>query len=152
MRKDYLILVFFILLCSHFAKSWGQGIVNLRHIVQRGETIEILADKYKLTTDMLKAVNLGMNTFYTGMEVLVPVDKKYMWLRSEDDSEVILKDIAGYFLSTKKPHVYSTLATTRKRINSLNPRYGIMGSICHVKKRISEEPCVTTIVTNGVPP
>lgn len=97
MRKDYLILVFFILLCSHFAKSWGKGIVNLRHIVQRGETIEILADKYKLTTDMLKAVNLGMNTFYTGMEVLVPVDKKYMWLRSEDDSEVILKDIAGYF-------------------------------------------------------
>lgn len=71
--------------------------MNLRHIVQRGETIEILADKYKLTTDMLKAVNLGMNTFYTGMEVLVPVDKKYMWLRSEDDSEVILKDIAGYF-------------------------------------------------------
>ena len=38
-----------------------------------------------------------MDTFYTGMEVLVPVDKKYMWLRSEDDSEVILKDIAGYF-------------------------------------------------------
>ncbi|MCI6404198.1 MAG: hypothetical protein MR820_09010 [Prevotella sp.] len=31
------------------------------------------------------------------MEVLVPVDKKYMWLRSEDDSETILKDIAGYF-------------------------------------------------------
>ena len=97
MRKYHLILIIFILLCSHFAKSWGQGIVNLRHIVQRGETIEILADKYKLTTDMLKAVNLGMNTFYTGMEVLVPVDKKYMWLRSEDDSEVILKDIAGYF-------------------------------------------------------
>ena len=71
--------------------------MNLRHIVQRGETIEILADKYRLTTDILKAVNLGMDTFYTGMEVLVPVDKKYMWLRSEDDSEVILKDIAGYF-------------------------------------------------------
>lgn len=71
--------------------------MNLRHIVQRGETIEILADKYRLTTDMLKAVNLGMDTFYTGMEVLVPVNKKYMWLRSEDDGEVILKDIAGYF-------------------------------------------------------
>ena len=87
----------FVLLCSYFAKSWGQDIVNLRHIVQRGETIEILADKYRLTTDILKAVNLGMDTFYTGMEVLVPVDKKYMWLRSEDDGEVILKDIAGYF-------------------------------------------------------
>ena len=71
--------------------------MNLRHIVQRGETIEILADKYRLTTDILKAINLGMDTFYTGMAVLVPVDKKYMWLRSEDDSEVILKDIAGYF-------------------------------------------------------
>ena len=90
-------MVIFILLCSCFAKSWGQDIVNLRHTVQRGETIEILADKYKLTTDMLKTVNLGMDIFYTGMEVLVPVDKKYMWLRSEDDSEVILKDIAGYF-------------------------------------------------------
>ena len=97
MRKYKFIMVMFVLLCSYFTKSWGQDIVNLRHIVQRGETIEILADKYRLTTDILKAVNLGMDTFYTGMEVLVPVDKKYMWLRSEDDGEVILKDIAGYF-------------------------------------------------------
>lgn len=98
MRKYKFILVMFtIILCFNSAKSWGQDIVNLRHTVQRGETIEILADKYRLTTDMLKAVNLGMDTFYTGMEVLVPVDKKYMWLRSEDDGEVILKDIAGYF-------------------------------------------------------
>ena len=97
MRKYKFIMVMFILLCSYSTKSWGQDIVNLRHIVQRGETIEILADKYRLTTDILKAINLGMDTFYTGMAVLVPVDKKYMWLRSEDDSEVILKDIAGYF-------------------------------------------------------
>ena len=98
MRKYKFILVMFtIILCFNSAKSWGQDIVNLRHTMQRGETIEILADKYRLTTDMLKAVNLGMDTFYTGMEVLVPVDKKYMWLRSEDDGEVILKDIAGYF-------------------------------------------------------
>lgn len=98
MRKYKFILVMFtIILCFNSAKGWGQDIVNLRHTVQRGETIEILADKYRLTTDILKAVNLGMDTFYTGMEVLVPVDKKYMWLRSEDDGEVILKDIAGYF-------------------------------------------------------
>ena len=89
--------MFTIIQCFNSAKSWGQDIVNLRHTVQRGETIEILADKYRLTTDMLKAVNRGMDTFYTGMEVLVPVDKKYMWLRSDDDGEVILKDIAGYF-------------------------------------------------------
>ena len=107
MRKYNFIMVMFILLCS--VKSWGQDIVNLRHIVQRGETIEILADKYRQTTDILKAVNLGMDTFYTGMEVLVPVDKKYMWLRSEDDSETILKDIAGYFSEYQEAsRVFST--------------------------------------------
>ena len=107
MRKYNFIMVMFILLCS--VKSWGQDIVNLRYIVQRGETIEILADKYRLTTDILKAVNLGMDTFYTGMEVLVPVDKKYMWLRSEDDSETILKDIAGYFSEYQEAsRVFST--------------------------------------------
>ena len=107
MRKYNFIMVMFILLCS--VKSWGQDIVNLHHIVQRGETIEILADKYRQTTDILKAVNLGMDTFYTGMEVLVPVDKKYMWLRSEDDSETILKDIAGYFSEYQEAsRVFST--------------------------------------------
>ena len=92
-----MIVLFAMMFLSNSTKSWGQDIVNLKHIVQRGETIETLADKYRLSTDILKTVNLGMDTFYTGMEVLVPVDKKYMWLRSEDDSEVILKDIAGYF-------------------------------------------------------
>ena len=107
MRKYNFIMVMFILLCS--VKSWGQDIVNLRHIVQRGETIEILADKYRLTTDILKAVNLGMDSFYTGMEVLVPVDKKYIGLRSEDDSETILKDIAGYFSEYQEAsRVFST--------------------------------------------
>ena len=107
MRKSNFIMVMFILLCS--VKSWGQDIVNLHHIVQRGETIEILADKYRLTTDILKAVNLGMDTFYTGMEVLVPVDKKYIGLRSENDSETILKDIAGYFSEYQEAsRVFST--------------------------------------------
>ena len=82
---------------SNPAKSWGQDIVKLSHIVQRGETIENLADKYRLTTDILKTVNLGMDTFYTGLEVFIPVDKKYLWLRSEENSEKILEDIAGYF-------------------------------------------------------
>lgn len=97
-----IIVLFAMMFCSYSAKSWGQDIVNLKHIVQRGETIETLADSYRLTTDMLKTVNLGMDTFYTGMEVFVPVDKKYMWLRTEEDSEDILKDIAGYFLEYKE--------------------------------------------------
>lgn len=103
MRRIYMTIVLFAMMfCSYSAKSWGQDIVNLKHIVQRGETIETLADSYRLTTDMLKTVNLGMDTFYTGMEVFVPVDKKYMWIRTEEDSEDILKDIAGYFLEYKE--------------------------------------------------
>lgn len=101
-RINMTIVLFAMMFCSYSAKSWGQDIVNLKHIVQRGETIETLADSYRLTTDMLKTVNLGMDTFYTGMEVFVPVDKKYMWLRTEEDSEDILKDIAGYFLEYKE--------------------------------------------------
>ncbi|MEE1460323.1 MAG: LysM domain-containing protein [Segatella copri] len=91
------IILFAMIFLSNPAKSWGQDIVKLSHIVQRGETIENLADKYRLTTDILKTVNLGMDTFYTGLEVFIPVDKKYLWLRSEEDSEKILEDIAGYF-------------------------------------------------------
>lgn len=93
-----IILLFAVMFLTNSAKCWGQDIVNLRHIVQRGETIESLADKYRLTTDILKTVNLGMETFYTGLEVFIPVDKKYLCLRSEDDGEMILEDIAGYFL------------------------------------------------------
>lgn len=98
MRRIYMIIVLFTMMfLSNSAKSWGQDIVNLKHIVQRGETIENLADKYMLTTDILKTVNLGMDTFYTGLEVFIPVDRKYLGLRSEEDSEIILEEIAGYF-------------------------------------------------------
>ncbi len=99
MGRIYMIIVLFTMIfLSNPAKSWGQDIVKLSHIVQRGETIENLADKYRLTTDILKTVNLGMDTFYTGLEVFIPVDKKYLWLRSEEDGEKVLEDIAGYFL------------------------------------------------------
>ena len=96
-RYNIIMAMLTILFVLNPENGCGQDIVNLRHIVQRGETIETLADSYRLTTDMLKTVNLGMDTFYTGMEIFVPVDKKYMWLRTEEDSEDILKDIAGYF-------------------------------------------------------
>lgn len=92
-----IIIALAVLLGFNSATSWGQEIVSLHHIVQRGETVESLADRYRLSTDMLKAVNLGMDMFHVGQEVLIPVDKKYMFLRSEDESEDILDDIAGYF-------------------------------------------------------
>lgn len=96
-RYDIIMILLTMLFVSNPTNGFGQDIVNLRHVVQRGETIETLAESYRLTTDMLKTVNLGMDTFYTGMEIFVPVDKKYMCLRTEEDSEYILMDIAGYF-------------------------------------------------------
>lgn len=97
MKHSNIITVIFVFLYACFPLGlFGQDIVNLRHVVLRGETFDIMAKKYGTTTEMLKAANLDMETFYTGMEILVPVDKKYMCLRSEEDGEEILKDIAGY--------------------------------------------------------
>lgn len=96
-RFSRIIAVFAMVFACFSHNCYGQDIVNLSHIVQRGETLETLADKYRLTTEMLKTVNLDMDTFYTGLEIVVPVDKKYLCLRTEEDGEMILKDMAGYF-------------------------------------------------------
>lgn len=96
-RFSRIIAMFAMVFASCSYSCYGQDIVNLSHIVQRGETLETLADKYRLTTEMLKTVNLDMDTFYTGLEIVVPVDKKYLCLRSEEDGEMILEDMAGYF-------------------------------------------------------
>ena len=54
-RKFNLIIALIVIVfVFNPVKIWGQDIVNLSHIVTRGETIEILADKYKLTTEILK--------------------------------------------------------------------------------------------------
>ena len=98
MKRFSRIIAMFAMVFASFSYScYGQDIVNLSHIVQRGETLETLADRYRLTTEMLKTVNLDMDTFYTGLEIVVPVDKKYLCLRSEEDGEMILEDMAGYF-------------------------------------------------------
>lgn len=74
----------------------AQELVYLKHVTQRGETLESLAEMYDVEADMLKTINYGIDTFYTGLEVLIPIDKKCLWLRTEEDSEAILKDLAGY--------------------------------------------------------
>ena len=80
----------------------AQELVNLRHIVQRGETIESMAEMYDVSVEMLKRVNDDMDTFYTGMEVMIPVDKKFLCLRSEENGEAILKDLADYLAGFHK--------------------------------------------------
>lgn len=99
MGRCYMTMIILVMIfLSNPVECLGQDIVNLNHIVQRGETIESLADKYRLTTDILKTANFGMDVFYTGLEVFIPVDKKYLRLRSVEDGEKILNDIAGYFI------------------------------------------------------
>ena len=107
--KSYNAILLLLTMCFFVhVKGKGQNIVNLTHVMQRGETIENLADKYMLSVDILKKNNWG-NDFYTGMPILVPVDKKYLWLRSEEDGERILADIAGYFAEYKNAlHVFNS--------------------------------------------
>ena len=88
--------LFMMLLYMVPTKCIGRELVYLKHITQRGETIKSMAEMYDVKADMLKMIN-GIDTFYTGIEVLIPIDKKYLWLRTEEDSEDILKDLAGYF-------------------------------------------------------
>lgn len=151
-RFSRIIAMFAMVFASLSYSCYGQDIVNLSHIVQRGETLETLADRYRLTTEMLKTVNLDMDTFYTGLEIVVPVDKKYLCLRSEEDGEMILEDMAGYFLSIKKHHEYSTWATTRRPTTCLNLPYAIMANICLARKPILAKPCAPIIVRNRARP
>ena len=74
----------------------AQELVSLKYIVQRGETIELLAERYGLTEDMLKRVNDGMDIFYTGMEVQIPIAKRYLEVWGVEYGETILKELAGY--------------------------------------------------------
>ena len=85
-----------ILLYAVPTECRGQELVFLKHITQRGETIGSMAGMYDVKEDMLKAINCDMDTFYTGLEVLIPVDKKYLGARTEEDGEAILSDLAGY--------------------------------------------------------
>lgn len=145
-------IILVMIFLSNPVECLGQDIVNLNHIVQCGETIESLADKYRLTTDILKTANFGMDVFYTGLEVFIPVDKKYLRLRSVEDGEKILNDIAGYFTEYQEASRIFNSGDYKKRRNCLFLQYGITENICHVKKRILAKPCVITTAKNGTLP
>lgn len=48
---------------------------TVRHTLQRGETLELLAERNKTTVEAIKAVNPDMEEVLTGMEVLLPAAK-----------------------------------------------------------------------------
>lgn len=48
---------------------------TVRHTLQRGESLELLAERYKTTVEDIKAVNPDMEVTFTGMEILLPTAK-----------------------------------------------------------------------------
>lgn len=95
LRGIRLALMILVLFCS--SGIIGQNIVNLGYVVERGETMELLAERYRLTIDILKAVNMGIDTLYTGMKILIPVDGKYLKSLSGEDDGQVLHNLVGYF-------------------------------------------------------
>lgn len=58
-----------------FAISCVRGQELAKHLVQRGETIEYIAWLYGLSTDDVKEANPGMDSFYTGVTLDIPLYK-----------------------------------------------------------------------------
>lgn len=48
---------------------------NIVHTVDRGETIEYIASVYGISVEALRAANPGLETFYTGMDITIPIEK-----------------------------------------------------------------------------
>lgn len=49
---------------------------NLKtYVVQRGETIDWIAEKFNVSAEELKAVNIGLESFYTGLQINIPLQE-----------------------------------------------------------------------------
>ena len=68
-QKFFLLMVLFFSYCCVFGQD------SITHVVQRGETIEDIAQNYGVTTDDLKTSNPDMDLFYTGLVLCVPPKK-----------------------------------------------------------------------------
>lgn len=66
--KRFLTLLL-VIMCS--VVSWGQSTIT--HVVQRGETIERVAQMYGISVEQLKEANPSISQyFYTGMKLTIP--------------------------------------------------------------------------------
>lgn len=68
-QKFLLLITLFFSYCYAFSQD------SITHVVQRGETIEDIAQNYGVTTDDLKTSNPDMDLFYTGLVLCVPPKK-----------------------------------------------------------------------------
>lgn len=73
MKTRRFLLMLVVVSCSCFA--WGQS--TKTHVVQRGETIERVAQLYGISVEQLKEANPSISQyFYTGMKLTIPESKR----------------------------------------------------------------------------
>lgn len=64
-------LIIILLVCN-----WvGAVAKNIVHTIDRGETIDYIASVYGTSVEAIRVANPGLTEFYTGMDIIIPVDK-----------------------------------------------------------------------------
>lgn len=86
-------LLFIIATALVNIKSYGQ---TIRHTVNRGETIESIAELYGTTINELSSLNNDIDTFYTGMEIDIPFPDDMSAEEYTRNPERILEYYADY--------------------------------------------------------
>ena len=94
----YRIKIFFLLLSILFPFD-GQGQEMRSYVVQRGETIESIAQEHDITVEELKSANQDMELFYTGLVIYIPV--KAIQTSSTNSVETVGNYLKGTFNSYK---------------------------------------------------
>lgn len=95
--KHLYVIIFLSL--SAIIQVHGQEIK--KHVVQRGETLESIANDYNLSPNELHNANNDMEIFYTGLEINVPIKKTMIastgTKQSSNSDEQFLKTLAAYW-------------------------------------------------------
>lgn len=74
-------------------ECYGQ---TIHHTVTRGETIETIAELYDTTTDKLSSINNDIDTFYTGLPILIPYPEDFNTEEYTKNPERILEYYSDY--------------------------------------------------------
>jgi len=56
--------------------GYGNLIETFSHVIERGESLEYLAELYKTSVDDIKQCNPSLDYFYTGLEINIPISEQ----------------------------------------------------------------------------
>ena len=83
MEEDYMKQILFVVLTLWLSVIYTEAqesvSVNkniITHILQRGESIEYLAEIYDVDIDSIKAANNELECFYAGMSLYIPMQER----------------------------------------------------------------------------